>query len=93
MDYNEFIDVLNNMSLVGRAKFRNMDGWTVFSVIRSFDGWILIDQTGCINFRFTRVGESKDRRSGAVDLFFSEGKSENYIGAIVLRDIAGVDFL
>lgn len=93
MDYNEFSDILDNMSLVGRARFKNADGWTIFSVIRSFEGWIVIDQTGLINFRFTRSAESKDRRSKAVDLFFSDGRNESYIGAIVLKDIDGVDFV
>lgn len=93
MNHKEFSDILDNMSLVGRARFKNIDGWTVFSIIRSFDGWILIDQTGCINFRFTRSADSKDRRSGAVDLFFSDGRNESYIGAVVLKDIDGVDFI
>jgi hypothetical protein len=93
MDHKEFSNILDNMSLVGRAKFRNTDGWIIFSIIRSFDGWILIDQTGCINFRFTRLAESKDPRSGAVDLFFSDGRNESYIGAVVLKDIDGVDFI
>lgn len=93
MNHKEFSDILDNMSLVGRAKFRNVEGWTIFSVIRSFEGWILIDQTGCINFRFTRSAESKDRRTEAEDLFFSDGRNESYIGAVVLKDIDGVEFI
>lgn len=93
MEYKEFSNILDNMSLVGRAKFRNVDGWTIFSVIRSFEGWILIDQTGCINFRFTRSAESKDSRTGTVDLFFSDGRNESYIGAVVLKEIDGVEFI
>ena len=91
MNHNDFSDILDSMSLVGRVRFKNADGWTVFSIIRSFDGWILIDSTGSINFRFTRTAESKDRRSGATDLFFSDGRNESYIGAIVLKDVEGVD--
>lgn len=93
MNHNEFSDILDNMSLVGRVRFKNAEGWPLFSVIRSFEGWILIDQAGNINFRFTRTAESKDRRSGATDLFFSDGRNESYIGAVVLKDVTGVDVI
>ena len=91
MKFSQFSEILSNLSLVSRVRFKNPDGWTIFSVIRSFDGWILIDQTGYINFRFTRFTPAVNTKEDAIDLYFSDGKTENYIGAIVLRDVEEVD--
>ena len=74
MKFSQFSEILSKLSLVTRLKFRSADGWTIFSVIRSFEGWIIIDQTGCINFRFTRFVPSVNRKEEAIDLFFSDGK-------------------
>jgi hypothetical protein len=92
MKFSQFSEILSNLSLVSRVRFKTADGWTIFSVIRSFDGWILIDQTGNINFRFTRTAEAKDTTLETVDLFFSsDRKSESYIGSVTIRDVDGVE--
>ena len=91
MKFSQFSEILSNLSLVTRVRFKNDTGFTLFSVIRSFDGWILIDQTGMINFRFTRMTEAKDRTFDTVDLFFSDGKHESYIGSVTIRDVSEVD--
>lgn len=93
MRYDKFKDILNNLSLVSRVRFKNADGWTIFSVVRSFDGWIMIDQTGFINFRFTRTDPSNRSNEEAVDLYFSDMKNESYIGAVVIGEVAEVDFV
>lgn len=93
MRYDKFRDILNNLSLVSRVRFKNAEGWTLFSVIRSFDGWIMIDQIGFINFRFTRIDLSNRANEEAVDLYFSDMKNESYIGAVVIDQIAEVDFV
>ncbi len=95
MNYNEFNDILNNLSIVTRVRFKNVGGAILFSVIRSFEGWILIDGTGNINFRFTEFDlDPADR--GIVNLRFWSGRSsENtyYIGAVRIEGISEVDFV
>lgn len=94
MMFPEFKDILNNLSLVTRVRFKDENGIR-FSVIRSFEGWILIDGTGSINFRFTEFNADPSDR-GTVNLYFWSGRSsENtyYIGALRIKGITEVDFV
>lgn len=93
MIYSEFENILNNLSLVTRVRFKKTGGEILFSVIRSFEGWILIDGTGNINFRFTEFDMDPSDR-GIVNLRFWSGRSnENgyHIGAVHIKDIEEVD--
>lgn len=95
MNYSEFENILNNLSLVTRVRFRNVGGGILFSVIRSFEGWILIDGTGGINFRFTEFDIDPSDR-GIVNLRFWSGRSSengHHIGAVRIEDISEVDFV
>lgn len=95
MMFPEFKDILDNLSLVTRVRFKNVGGAILFSVIRSFEGWILIDGTGGINFRFTEFDTDPSDR-GVVNLRFWSGMStENghHIGAVRIDGISEVDFV
>lgn len=95
MMFPEFKDILNSLSLVTRVRFKDAEGKILFSVVRFFDGWILIDGTGGINFRFTEFDIDPSDR-GIVNLRFWSGiSSENghHIGAVCIKHIEGVDFI
>lgn len=95
MMFPEFENILQNLSLVTRVRFKNVGGAILFSIIRSFEGWILIDGTGDINFRFTQFDVDPSDR-GVVNLRFWSGRSsENvcYIGAVRIAGISEVDFV
>lgn len=95
MMFPEFQNILQNLSLVTRVRFKNVGGTILFSVIRSFEGWILIDGTGGINFRFTEFDMDPSDR-GIVNLRFWSGRSsENgyHIGAVHIEAISEVDFV
>jgi hypothetical protein len=97
MNFPEFENILNNLSLVTRVRFKNVGEATLFSVIRSFEGWILIDGTGDINFRFTAFDADPADR-GVVNLRFSpyptsDGAPMFYIGAVHIGGISEVDFV
>ena len=95
MKFTEFSEILSKLSLVTRLKFRSTDGWTIFSVIRSFEGWILIDGTGGINFRFTEFDADPADRE-IVNLRFWSGilnEKDHHIGSVYIKSIEGVDFV
>ena len=95
MLFPEFKDILDNLSLVTRVRFKNVGGTILFSVIRSFEGWILIDGTGGINFRFTEFDADPADRE-IVNLRFWSGISiekGHHIGSVYIKSIEGVDFI
>ena len=97
MNFSEFENILQTLSLVTRARFKDAEGRIIFSVVKSFEGWILIDRTGGINFRFTAFDADPSDR-GIVNLRFSpypinDGAPVFYIGAVHIKDIEGVDFI
>lgn len=96
MMFPEFENILDNLSLVERVRFKNVGGAILFSVIRSFEGWILIDGTGDINFRFTGFDADPADR-GVVNLKFSpyptDGAPMFHIGAVHIDGISEVDFV
>ena len=95
MMFPEFKDILDNLSLVTRVRFKNAEGTVLFSFIRFFDGWILIDGTGGINFRFTEFDTDPSDR-GIVNLRFWSGipsEKGHHIGAVLIKNISEVDFV
>ena len=94
MIFTEFADILRNLSLVTRVRFKDEIG-VRFSVIRSFEGWILVDTTGYINFRFTEFDMDPSDRETVNLRFWSGRSSENghHIGAVSIKGITEVDFV
>ena len=94
MIFTEFADILRNLSLVTRVRFKDHVGLR-FSVLRTFEGWVLVDNTGSINFRFTEFDMDPSDR-GIVNLRFWFGRSTedgHHIGALRIDDIEEVDFI
>ena len=87
MDYERFVDVLGNLSLVTRARFKDEEKAIKFSFVRTFESWIYISGDGTFNVRFTSF--NYDEHMENVQLMYRA----DTIAYLKLKDITEVDFV
>ena len=87
MDYDKFVDVLGNLSLVTRARFKDKDLKIRFSFVRTFGSWIYISGDGTFNVRFTSFNYDEHMKN--VQLMYRA----DTIAYLKLEDITEVDFV
>ena len=87
MDYDKFVDVLGNLTLVTRARFKDKDLKIKFSFVRTFESWIYISGDGTFNVRFTSFNYDEHMKN--VQLMYRA----DTIAYLKLEDITEVDFV
>lgn len=87
MDYDKFVDVLGNLTLVTRARFKDKDLKIRFSFVRTFESWIYISGDGTFNVRFTSFNYDEHMKN--VQLMYRS----DTIAYLKLEDITEVDFV
>lgn len=87
MDYDKFVDVLGNLTLVTRARFKDKDLKIRFSFVRTFESWIYISGDGTFNVRFTSFNYDEHMKN--VQLMYRA----DTIAYLKLEDITEVDFV
>lgn len=87
MDYDKFVDVLGNLTLATRARFKDKDLKIRFSFVRMFESWIYISGDGTFNVRFTSFNYDEHMKN--VQLM----NRSDTIAYLKLEDITEVDFV